>query len=33
MERWLAAITAQRLRGGVFKHIDDFIAVVDKLVW
>ena len=33
MERWLAPITAQRIRGGVFNHIDDFIAVVDKLVF
>ena len=29
VERWFAKITEQRIRRGVFKHVDELIAAID----
>jgi len=32
VERWFAKITEQRIRRGVFKHVDELIAAIDDYI-
>lgn len=32
VERWFAKITEQRIRRGVFKHVDELIAAIDEYI-